>query len=419
MGINLVKAIIISGFTFMLALSQSYTANQALDKLPVGYNKYCLLLLGIDQSDAPDLLAGPIWQKSRSYSGRGHSYRPLVLGEDDDELWEWIGPKSGIILLGEDPPTEFTLEGSISNRTSGTEWETVYDALASFDQDGNGVLKGEELKTFWLWNDKNSDSFVDDSEITKFSDFAVSVSCKSQKLDGNFYQIGGIVDQEGNSINTWQWWMLPVNPTLEITEFEGREKSMRSMIVGIKTAAPESVMFYSWSISDTDFRGNSGFLRFIETKHGLYVISLGTDVYWDMDFTNIRSQIPLASYRAKFARVVKEGNTLKWTFQAPDFYDSSTVEVKEGGNYLMGLSKYRVGADTSKAPQTYRWVAKAQVFDDMPLWRAYALYSLDPKEFEVSLDQTEDKEGGEVLLPDFQAYVRGDSPFPKILPISQ
>jgi hypothetical protein len=61
-------------------------------------------------------------------------------------------------------------------------WETGYDALASLDDDGDGVLAGAELKGLAIWHDANGDGVCDRGEMKPLSEYSiVAVSCRFER----------------------------------------------------------------------------------------------------------------------------------------------------------------------------------------------------------------------------------------------
>ncbi|VTS02346.1 haemolysin-like protein : HlyJ haemolysin-like protein OS=Pseudomonas aeruginosa GN=hlyJ PE=4 SV=1: TPR_16 [Gemmata massiliana] len=58
-------------------------------------------------------------------------------------------------------------------------WETGYDALASLDDNGDGVIADKELEGLSLWHDANGNGVCDPGEVKPLSEHGiVSLSCK-------------------------------------------------------------------------------------------------------------------------------------------------------------------------------------------------------------------------------------------------
>jgi hypothetical protein len=61
-------------------------------------------------------------------------------------------------------------------------WETGYDALASLDDNGDGVLAGAELKGLAIWHDANGNGVCDPGEVKPLSEYGiVAVSCRFER----------------------------------------------------------------------------------------------------------------------------------------------------------------------------------------------------------------------------------------------
>jgi tetratricopeptide (TPR) repeat protein len=97
--------------------------------------------------------------------------------------WSWLTKDAGWLVYDPRGKGEVTsglqLFGGV---TFWLFWETGYDALASLDDDGDGVLKGEELKGLAIWHDANGDGVCDPGEVRPLSDYGiVSVSCRFER----------------------------------------------------------------------------------------------------------------------------------------------------------------------------------------------------------------------------------------------
>jgi hypothetical protein len=58
-------------------------------------------------------------------------------------------------------------------------WDTGYDALASLDDNGDGVLTGDELKCLAIWHDANGNGICDPGEVKPLSAYGImAVSCR-------------------------------------------------------------------------------------------------------------------------------------------------------------------------------------------------------------------------------------------------
>jgi hypothetical protein len=61
-------------------------------------------------------------------------------------------------------------------------WETGYDALASLDDNGDGMLAGAELEGLAIWHDADGDGVCDPGEMKPLSEYSiVAVSCQFER----------------------------------------------------------------------------------------------------------------------------------------------------------------------------------------------------------------------------------------------
>jgi hypothetical protein len=97
--------------------------------------------------------------------------------------WTWVTQDAGWLV--------YDAKGR-GNLTSGLQmfggvtfwlfWETGYDALASLDDNGDGVLAGAELTGLAIWHDANGDGVCDPGEMKPLSEYSiVAVSCRFER----------------------------------------------------------------------------------------------------------------------------------------------------------------------------------------------------------------------------------------------
>jgi hypothetical protein len=61
-------------------------------------------------------------------------------------------------------------------------WETGYDALASLDDNGDGLLTGKELSGLAIWHDANGNGVAEPGEVKPLSEYGiVAVSCRFKR----------------------------------------------------------------------------------------------------------------------------------------------------------------------------------------------------------------------------------------------
>jgi hypothetical protein len=162
----------------------------------------------------PDLLAKGDWRRDRGYGPDVKSLRVVDLDLKGPDLWEWVGPRTGILVYGRNKPQE--VDGSVlfGNQTFGKSWEHGYEPLATLDQDGDKVLKDKELNALWLWLDLNSDAGVQAGEMLAAKDYVQEISVDfNTDGKGNFWQDKGVILKDGKTVQSWDWWSKPLNPS--------------------------------------------------------------------------------------------------------------------------------------------------------------------------------------------------------------
>jgi tetratricopeptide (TPR) repeat protein len=123
--------------------------------------------------------------------------------------WTWVTPEAGWLvhdLRGKGEVTSgLQLFGSV---TFWCFWETGYDALAALDDDGDGVLRGDELKHLAVWHDKNGNGVAEPGEVRSLAELGiVALSCRGRRLPGNpdcaAWSPAGVVFRDGRTRPTY------------------------------------------------------------------------------------------------------------------------------------------------------------------------------------------------------------------------
>jgi hypothetical protein len=97
--------------------------------------------------------------------------------------WTWITKDAGWLVY--DPKEAGDVSSGLQlfgNVTFWLFWSTGYDALASLDDNRDGVLTGDELRGLAIWNDANGDGVCDPGEVRPLSDYGITaVSCRFER----------------------------------------------------------------------------------------------------------------------------------------------------------------------------------------------------------------------------------------------
>jgi len=90
--------------------------------------------------------------------------------------------------------------------------ETGYDALAALDDDGNGVLEGQEMAGIRAWFDSNGDAVSSAGEVRDLSELGiVGIKVRATGTEGPHPTCEkGLTLRDGTTLPTWDWMALPV-----------------------------------------------------------------------------------------------------------------------------------------------------------------------------------------------------------------
>jgi hypothetical protein len=129
-------------------------------------------------------------------------------GSGLDRRWGWITPKAAWLVFDHDGRGEITsglqLFGSV---TFWVFWKNGYHALASLDDDGDGVLRGDELKGLTLWQDANGNGLSEPGELKPLAAWGITaLSCRYEThATGIPFSPRGVVFQDGSTRPSYDW----------------------------------------------------------------------------------------------------------------------------------------------------------------------------------------------------------------------
>jgi hypothetical protein len=114
--------------------------------------------------------------------------------------WAWLTPKAGWLVF--DPERTGCVESGLQmfgNVTFWIFWPNGYEALSALDDNGDGVLSGEELRGLAIWNDRNCDGVSDPGEVIPVEELGIEViSCRSQvNSNGMHWNPAGVIFANG------------------------------------------------------------------------------------------------------------------------------------------------------------------------------------------------------------------------------
>jgi hypothetical protein len=100
-----------------------------------------------------------------------------ITGDGDmEELNEWFGPKEGI-LINTNNKEQKILDGIVTGQhlfgDMGGAFSDGFEKLALLDKNKDGILKDGELKGLAIWTDANSNTKIDDGELSSLKDHGI------------------------------------------------------------------------------------------------------------------------------------------------------------------------------------------------------------------------------------------------------
>lgn len=124
------------------------------------------------------------------------------------KAWTWITPDAAWLVY--DPSARGRITSALQlfgDVTFWNVWRTGYEAMGALDDNGDGVLTGQELRHLALWHDANGDAISDPGEVKSLTDHGVvSLGCRAVKGDGIFAVAlanNGVTFQDGRTRPTY------------------------------------------------------------------------------------------------------------------------------------------------------------------------------------------------------------------------
>jgi hypothetical protein len=111
-------------------------------------------------------------------------------------LMEWPGPNDGILCQ---PPETGTMNGTHLFGTS-TGFQNGYESLRTKDRDGDGKIRGSELRGLSVWQDRNSDARPQTGEVTPVEDLHIT------ELSIHHNKFVSYYIKDGKTEKMFDWW---------------------------------------------------------------------------------------------------------------------------------------------------------------------------------------------------------------------
>jgi hypothetical protein len=141
--------------------------------------------------------------------------------------WTWVTKDAGWLVY--DPKRRGAITSSLQlfgNVTFWLFWENGYHALASLDDNGDGVLTGDELKGLAIWHDASGPGVCDPGEVKSLSEYGiVTLSCRFERDWSHPNRIAlspkGVTFRDGKTRPTFDLILDPANRPAQMDAHSG------------------------------------------------------------------------------------------------------------------------------------------------------------------------------------------------------
>ena len=133
-------------------------------------------------------------------------------GYGSRETWSWVRPTTALLVW--DPSGRGDIVSGrqlFGGYTFQMFQKDGYDALAALDDDGDGVLRGAELKGIRAWFDANSDGRSQPGEVRDLAELGIiGIAVRATAQDGPHpMNSSGLIFADGRTLPTWDWIVAP------------------------------------------------------------------------------------------------------------------------------------------------------------------------------------------------------------------
>lgn len=298
--------------------------------------------------------------------------------------WMWRASES-LPLLVHDPENKGNITSAaqlFGNWTHGGKqtnppvpWQNGYEALATFDKNGDGAVSGDELSEISLWFDKNRDGVSQDGEVKRASNVGVThLYLKADReIDGAPFATKGYtraekgVAADGSSFD----WLEKEVPSSDPVTLGGlsdpRDVSLtnssqpQSDAEGAKTTetatGTSSKLFGQWVLEVADNKDSGGVLIFEPDEEGIAGLALKPNGLRDVK--NVAAEVTFSHFVAKTD--VNRAGDLEVAFLVEGVSGASLRNVatlSADGKTLEGKTVVSRSALAKSGSYEYKWRAR-------------------------------------------------------------
>ena len=155
------------------------------------------IVLDLNENGEADLWDSN-WRSDRSFNAK-HSLLFDIDGDGELELCEWMKPNADGLLVF-DKGQDGWIAGQRELFGNGEGFDNGYEKLQSlYDEDGDGVLRGEELSELKIWLDDG------DARSTR-TELYIPKTLGIVEIDLRHDDLQSTFKMEGRVCRSWDWW---------------------------------------------------------------------------------------------------------------------------------------------------------------------------------------------------------------------
>ncbi|MBI6545697.1 MAG: hypothetical protein HY692_02825, partial [Cyanobacteria bacterium NC_groundwater_1444_Ag_S-0.65um_54_12] len=301
------------------------------------------LILDLTGHGKPDLLAGSSWRLRPDRQLAQAALRDFDLDGTGQAIWEWAGPKSGLLVWDPDKKGQITSGKQLfGNYTWGKRWKNGYEPLATLDRNQDGWLTGPELAPLSVWVDGDSNAVSAPAEVHPVQRWGIDAICaraSSHDPQGNAWASRGfrrtLPNGQRRQFATWDWISYGVAKNAGGT-YVWVGKDGEKDIGGILRLRNDNGQVRGLSIPA------------ISVTNPLSDIKVKLEKYESKLNVNLVAALPVAGR-------TQNSKLIKWRTPAPRGSQAeSEVLLAEGGKHLYG----RTHIVTPQKKWSYEWQAE-------------------------------------------------------------
>jgi hypothetical protein len=298
--------------------------------------------------------------------------------------WMWRASES-LPLLVHDPENNRDITSAsqlFGNWTHGgkqvnppIKWTNGYEALATFDKNGDGAVSGDELSEISLWFDKNRDGVSQEGEVKRATSAGVThLYLKADReIDGGPFATKGYtravngvpsdgssfdwIEKEASSSDSVALGGISDPGHISATNFSQAQSDSSGVKVMEAATGPSSKLFGQWILERSDNKDSGGVLIFEPDEEGIAGLALKPNGLRNVE--NVAAEIAFSHFVAKTD--VNRAGHVEVAFLVEGVSGASLRNVatlSADGNTLEGKTVVSRSTLAKSGSYEYRWRAR-------------------------------------------------------------